>query len=741
MKRKLLFLVLSFLVLVGFSAENNSYVPVLPLNENTKLTVLNSRLGSRFSFSFASADKAMHLGSLGYDLDEMTEFLIEVQTAKGNYCFRTSGLPDGSQYLLNQTVRVGMTEMELVGITPDGIKVSATIVSPFTISEALKDTTNLKMQIVPGYYLIFKIMNNGTKANSLVLRAGFKKNIVVGNSTYTDKAFGVKTWVYGKQHSFLYFRDNSDYHNTVILATLNAPKTLINKNGFNVFQTNLTVQPKVSVSDTLVLASFYNNQVIYDNKYNLPLNFYYTKFWNSSIEVTGYLKSNATEILNKTNRFENILTRSSIDGKEKWVNAIAFRSDIANSFLLIDKKDTARFYLAEGRFNHLSTVDVAHETELMAIFAPWRLKIQLEQWIDYVSRRVVDRGYTKYGHPHKEGMSAAEYGPFIYHDVGDFPFVSPTTDYSFGPHMAIEENSNFALLLYFYWKLTGDNETVKNHLGMLDVLMQSMINRDTDNDGLADMGQGWATYDMADVIKRSPNNVLLGIKQLNAYLLASEMFEKLSIHGDRMHIDDVEGAQDGAAVGFKDLLSIPNQALRNKQALRYRDEASKISTSLKHAYAKYGYLPCSLDTLFKGWDQHSVVLSEALFYPMLGGFSSSILDSLMPIFKSSYEQALKKSIAPYGIRLASKEEGTWFSKIMLMDIVASYAFNINNSSANYTYAWNVNNYYAYNDGVNEDGKTSWIGFWYPRGISSLGYLLREAKFKAYDRNVFIKDLR
>jgi uncharacterized protein (DUF608 family) len=152
--------------------------------------------------------------------------------------------------------------------------------------------------------------------------------------------------------------------------------------------------------------------------------------------------------------------------------------------------------------------------------------------MDYMAQEEVNLGMrmTSRGRElQKEGMSASEYGPFLYHDVGNIPFVAEISEYGYGPHMAVEENSTYTLLLYRYWKITGDDAFVQSKLGMLDILLHSLTNRDTDDSGIADTGIGWSTYDVNDAINRSPENVYLGIKQMCAYVAGAEMFTALAV--------------------------------------------------------------------------------------------------------------------------------------------------------------------------------------------------------------------
>jgi hypothetical protein len=739
---------LSLLFVVPSVSQSFSIDEKLPsqvLDDTTRITFVNARFGSRFSFSPSFQDLGVHTGSMGFDLDELTELLISLETDEGVYCFRTSGLPFGARYLKNQTIKMGMTSLQLTGETEGGTKVTTTIISPFTPSDNIDDEENIKIQIVPAFYIITDIMSYDGGPVKGNLRVGFKKFPVAETNDFT-----LRYWAWERNTTQLFFADNTRRENKMALAAItDKNQRHFSIQGYNGLETRFDLKSGSSFTDTLVYAVHHGGTVLFDRKYNTSLSFFYNKYWDNVFEVLDFARSNAGHVLQLSQSFENIITRSGIDPMEKWVVALSFRSDLANTFFLRDEKGNPRFYVSEGRFRHLNTVDVAHETELMAIFAPWRLKLQLETWTDYIARKEVLVSETWLDGrlvQHREGMSAAEYGPFIYHDVGDQPYVSAQSDYQFGPHMAVEENTNFPLMLYWYWKLTGDDAFVRSHLGTVDVLLYSVLNRDTSGSGLVDQGFGWTTYDKSDAIKRAPENVYLGVKQMAAYLVAADMFENLYVPYRKPTGEYRTDIEDGLGAAFPDDgYSMPgNETLRRRQAAKYRGEALHIVKTLQNAYEKYGYLPVSLDETFPGWDQHSVVLGEGLFLPGLSGFTSEIVDEVVPILKSSYEKAFEKSKTFYGITLSSDEPDTWFSKIMVSDMVAWHWYGINQSTAHYAFDWNVNNYFAYNDGVesdNEGGFRRWTGFWYPRGVSSLGYLFREKGFIATERESFLKEIR
>ena len=673
-------------------------IPPTALNDDTRFGLLNAPLGTRFSLNFSFKDNGVYTGALGFDADDMHEFLVEIETETGRqrtpYRLRTAKLTPDSRYLLNQKLDFGLTCARLSGEHPDGLDISLTVVNPYTPSESLDDEAALRVQIAPCFYLLLDVKNRGKKTQKGVIRLALDE--------VAEKRRG------GENDSRILYEDIAGPETRRALVDVDGKSRRLRGDGYQGLSLDFELGGGESLSGVYLYAAYHSGTVLYDEKFNMPLRFYYTALWPDLDAVIRWAVENMEDNLSRAERFENLLKRSSCSPEEKWVVALAFHTDLANTFLLVDSKNRPRFYFTEGRFSHLNTIDVAHETELSAVFCPWRLKLQLDQWLDYIAReRILVKG-------NEEGLSASEFGPYLFHDVGNFPGVWEATGYSYGPHMAVEENSCYALLLYWYWKLTGDDRFTRDKLGMVEVLLHSLVNRDLDGSGLADAGMGWSTYDVSEAIRQSSENVYLGVKQMCAYLAAADMFEKLAVE--------------------------ENLKLRQRQALLYTAEAEIIAGSLESAQNELGYIPTSLNRDLEGWDQLTIVLGEGLLYPKLAGLESPVLERITPLLASTFEQALERSKTSYGIRLSSQESVTWFSKVMVMDLVASMCYGTNISSASYTYAWNKNNAFAYNDGA-FDAQTAWAGNWYPRGISSLGYLLRERNFRATERERFLDGLK
>ncbi|MNJ95484.1 Glycosyl hydrolase family 52 [compost metagenome] len=723
--QKILFTVLSIGLSLTTCAQSfkvdQNLIPTL-LTDSTNFSLLNSRLGSRFTFSLLNEKQSMQTGSLGFDMDEQTGLLIGLTVNKKTYCFRTTKLPRGASYFNNQQLRFGPSSMLISGETPEGVKVNFTLISAFTASKDLADTPAIKTQIFPGFYLQINVANESQTAIDCKLKVAIAKTPVKGFNF-----MALEPMKPDNTEQTVLFRDNANLNGKMALSAIKTPaKGTFSDNGFGGLQYEFNLPQQANKEFNQIYATYHDHTVIEDKRVNLPLKFYYTHYWKNIAEVLRYAAENFEQNIRLTQKFEDSLMNGALTDQEKWVLALTFHTDLANTFFLLDENKTPRFYVSEGRFKHLSTVDVAHETEVSAIFCPWRLKLQLSQWTNYIARAelTVPANPVQNKPAYQQGMTAAEYGPYLYHDVGDLPFVSETANYNYGPHMAVEENTSFVLLLYYYWKISKDDAFVKSMLGTVDVLLQSVINRDTNGNGIADKAFGWTTYDANEALKLSPDNTFLGAKQLSAYAVAAEMFRALSNKAQVHAIDATKkGVVDGEGAGYKNMgVAVNNEGLRNKQALHFEKEANLILNTLKKAQQKYGFIPVSLDESFPKWNQRSVVIGEGLFLPGLVGAKLPLLNQLAAVLKKDYAETYSQSITDYGIKLTTQEGTTWFSKTIVADVVAAQWYGIKHSSASYVYNWNKNSPYAYNDGLLKKDDV-WIGYWYPRGISILGYWL------------------
>ncbi len=730
----LLFISFFFISTFAVKLPIDQDMPAIPINDDSQLGILNSRMGSRFSLNFFSGKRGIHTGALGFDSDEYSELLVGVEQDGKLEIFRLANPLIKSTYFQNQTLQLAMTGMQLKGTSCKGLEVSVTVVSPFTPANSLDETEAIKLQVSPYFYLLVRVKNTTETAINAKLLVGLKKLPYNPNIEYAVWGYG-----YGSVANEMYYKDQTAVNALIALESLNVKTTGFEKEAFNGLSYDLTIAAKTDVDVQYSYSSYYNGCVQRDNRIKTDLKYYYTSFWKTIGEVKTYAKANFEKNMATSAQFENLLLRSKLSGMDKWMMALTFHADLANTFLLIDEKQHPYFYLLEGRFKHQCTVDVAHETELVALFNPWRLKLQLQQWNNYLATERVMREPERGRKAFYQGYSAAEYGPYLMHDVGDYPYISETSDYNFGPYMAAEENTNYAMLLYWYWKISGDDEFVKQKLGFLEVLLHSLVNRDIDGNGIVDHAQGWTTFDLSKSLRIYTENTYIAIKELTAYTMSAEMFRSLITTGNQ-DIGALVKMSDGEGQGFKNILDVPNEALRLRQASYYEAEAKKILATLKKVQKQYGYIPVSLDKKYSDGNQMSVVLGDALMYPGFTGMKSPIIRETAKLLRTTYEKAYPLSLKSYGVTLTSGETPTWYSKIMVSDIVAQHWFGSSNNSVRFAYQHNVNSPYTYDDGmVNEN--TSWSGYFYPRGVVMLGYFMNEQNFTITGKDEFLKQLK
>ena len=89
--------------------------------------------------------------------------------------------------------------------------------------------------------------------------------------------------------------------------------------------------------------------------------------------------------------------------------------------------------------------------------------------------------------------------------------------------MAVEENADFILLLYKYWKSTGDKAYMRGQFPLVRKLVNFIINCDDDNNGLPDQ-HTWNTLDQSTpALQYARDQSYLGVKCLAAHQAAREM--------------------------------------------------------------------------------------------------------------------------------------------------------------------------------------------------------------------------
>ena len=425
------------------------------------------------------------------------------------------------------------------------------------------------------------------------------------------------------------------------------------------------------------------------NKYKLKepyrLKFYYTKFFSSIEDVLDYAEKNYDKIIKISDVFENLLNSYEAPPEKKFLIAIAFRTFLANTWLLISEMKTFEYYIWEGNFGMNSSVDIAMEVEILAKIFPWTLKMQLKEWKKYIT---INKANGLFYLMHDMGVDQ-EVG-YSYYEKSSSSIYGRSSELK---PLAVENNANFSILLYWYYYITKDKELLEELYPSAFKLLTANIKRGFRKRGIANIDTT-TTYNMSKVLYNSPLNTYLGIKECISYIMCRELSNILDLK------------KDGEIL---------------------QKEAEKILDTLEYTKEKYSYVPVSLDTNDPGWDKKTIATADPLFYVMMTGLKDPIIDKIINILTKDFDDIYHaNNTGIYGIRLVENEEITWFSKIAIIDAVCNILFKTKKDSWKYAYEWNNNNPMAYSDGALSDTE-EWQGKKFPRGISLMWEIIYNYK--------------
>lgn len=625
----MLSLSLSVLGIPDAKAEQIVYYP-----GQSVVGIQNAVFGSRFNVNkhYDWGRRKVWTSTMGSMMDDKTSFIVATRSDSDGSVMRFApsdqGYPeywyhvmdlDANTYQANGAhVRNGATP----GVASDIIlEVNEKTINHFVPSTSLEDS-NLKISIAPFFFEEITVTNrtDGWQSGELLVSVDYAIGYnqvgdtkIIYYQTASDRggiralaikdpsaSWGIGTRIFG------------DFAASGRLINSSQPDGIYNAGGFVV---PFNLGPHQSVKKVLVYAGYYGGNAMIDQRTGRGLKFYYTKFFRNVEEVINYAFSNYGDIVQKANNFSAKLRTGnpSLD----FAVSQGIHSYMANTWLLYDPvEDRPRFYVSEGSCHFLSTIDVAYETAMFeAEYIPWALKLQLEEWSEYVLRD--------------------DYGAYLQHDMGVGTEVRDRQAYL--GEMKVEEIVDYILILFLFWKRTGDTGFVSSKMPLVREFLASLQRRDTDGNGIVDKEAGYTTFDFDwghSALAIGQENVYLAIKELSSFLVA-EQFERTI-------------GRDGSA---------------------YRQYAGKISETLKGVYQKYGRLPVSTRDIFKiGWADHTIVNFEGLLYFIITGTEDPLIDDLLCVVAPSHIFALQNC----GLRLTSSSSATWLSKTLNAKIINDY---------------------------------------------------------------------
>lgn len=393
--------------------------------------------------------------------------------------------------------------------------------------------------------------------------------------------------------------------------------------------------------------------------------FLYTKYFKNLKEVIRYAWEGKGEIRRKICFFEEIVTQSSLPESTRKLISFSFQSYVANTWWVRTEGGKEYFTVWEGSCRFHSTLDVAYNIELFSLFFwPELLKKQLEEWSCYFLNG------------------------WLSHDIGDDLYICGQT---YDHDMPVEENLNYLLLLYAYWKFTADDEFVSQKYRLIKKLIFYLHSQDKDGDGIPDTPRAVLnTFDDASYgIQGSQGQSYLGVKCLAGYL-AGRAFS------------------------------------RHQKDKKFEEECEEriktLTTTLLQKNWLGDHFAICLDRKVSYSNEYSMHTANGLLYLLL---TDTKFPLSLELFRQDMEVHLNKLMGRYGCTHSTADYTLWVSQNIWRDIVGLYlgVETLENSLKYWEFERDQNIWKggAFTD-IYRYGFHLMDLYRYPRGLASFGYL-------------------
>lgn len=282
--------------------------------------------------------------------------------------------------------------------------------------------------------------------------------------------------------------------------------------------------PGKSAKRTIQLSAFTASdilEVLQDGSYGFKYARDADYGFNGVEDVALYGRDSKNEIMRKTEFFDSVFGEGYISEFDRYTRAtiyIGLQNYLINTFWMRNNSDDDWYSVWEGsdcKFH--STIDVEYNCAPFYIFFwPELLGKLLDQWTLF------------------EKSNAR--GTYLCHDMGvDFRVFGQAYPYD----MPVEENCNYILLAYAYWKNTGDDQKIEALMPDIRKYMDFIMNCDTNGNGIPDIDTNTTYDDASQAMRSGSDSSYLAFKSLGAAAAIYEMEQALpsgnTDYAKRMH--------------------------------------------------------------------------------------------------------------------------------------------------------------------------------------------------------------
>jgi len=440
----------------------------------------------------------------------------------------------------------------------------------------------------------------------------------------------------------------------------------------------------------------------------------YTQYFANLSDVLRYAVANLFDWQNESEAANRELAESKLNPDQQFMLAQATRAYWASSMLFAQQDGGHRWVVNEGSFMMMNTFDLAVDHLFFELRQqPWVVRNVLDSFVDTYSYR------DQLHFPGEESIYPG--GISFTHDQGSFNTFSPPGYSSYEvsnqsgcySYMTQEQLINWLVSVGVYVQHTKDLTWAEKSRTLLADCLESMLNRDhpdpAQRDGIMDLdssrtgiSEEITTYDSLDPsLGQARRNLYLAVKGWSAYLALERLFDQLG--------DDQRSAVS-------------------------RQAAEMAAETIAAAFdPELGYIPALLD----GVDQSAIIPAvEGLIFPNQMGLTEAVsftgpYAKLIQTLCIHLENVLKSGVClfPDGSwKLSAHSKNSWISKVFLCQHIArkilGIDFDTEQAVQDRAHAdwWRVGS--PSNPGIDQifAGKTTEIGFHYPRAVTNILWL-------------------
>lgn len=645
-------------------------------------TVLG-RLGSRFMINPVPQLLAWRQSPLGTWTADLTELVLAFKDADGD--IRCLPFTDRYPVFSNIDQQLAMTGVAYECQDPAlPFKATVTLRAPFYPQDT-------KLSTAPFFYVDIKVTNLGSanvNGQFLLVRAHKDDNTgAAAPQPLAGASAGYKfntKYTYGDESYVLPDPNNSGYVEfTEAVAVDNTSNVNMHYNitntawiwgspagyplpyshkvytfgprGYSGMDWSFSLAGGASDSRTLVLAS-HTMGIVLNVRGDFSNRFLYSKASGPNLPsveaVADYaLGADRTNIEQKGSFFDGVLSDpylSSVSQSGRELMAYSLQTFLCNTWWVYNSGGNEWFSVWEGTpcMFH-STVDVEYNDAWFYLsFWPDLLKKTLSEW------------------PLFEKWVGS--GRYLSHDMG---VVNAVTGMAYPHDMPVEENADYILLMYSYWKTTGDTAFMKSQFGHVRDYASFIFNCDTDGDGLPDINVANTIDQGSPAVQDSKNQTYLGVKAMGAYRAAREMAQ-------------AQDSPDGTFIS------------------RCDERVRLINLSLEDRLWLGDHFAVCSDNNVPAADRnaYSIYASNGLLYLLAAGVDPGLTASNLERFKEDLVNSSITTSRRYGfVHTSIDNENQWVSQNIWRDAIG-YWLGVDNwaqgQSSRLDSYWNLQRYYA-----------------------------------------------